>query len=273
MTSRRSELELFHALARDEDPRDLVELTDRLRRCVHWVLHRMLGGHTLFGEADEIVDDARMRLEQLRVRGFSGGAPEFKAYLYRVVVSACMDASSRHRFTVSLDAPVTLPDGDEKPLRDVVRDMVAPGLAADAVVERDEESGMIRRALDRLDERCRGLLRRFHLEGLAIRELAQLEGARQNTVEVALTRCRARLYAAFLGLYLEGSDRAGREQVTRVAQQIPGTLGRIFAAWWTENRSVLDISKEVGMSVAETKRLLGTAKLEVWRLVREGKPQ
>lgn len=59
----------------------------------------MSGGHTRFGEADEIVDDARMRLEQLRVRGFSGGAPEFKAYLYRVVVSACMDAGSRHRFT------------------------------------------------------------------------------------------------------------------------------------------------------------------------------
>ncbi len=79
---RRSELELFEALRSREHPADLAELADRLRRCVHWVLNRMDGGHRLSGEIEDIVGDARLRLERLRERGFAGSAPEFKSYLY-----------------------------------------------------------------------------------------------------------------------------------------------------------------------------------------------
>jgi len=59
MTSRRTELELFHALAGDGTAVDLAELSDRLRRCTHWVLNRMTGGSALWGEVEEIVDEAR----------------------------------------------------------------------------------------------------------------------------------------------------------------------------------------------------------------------
>ena len=64
MRPRRSELELFRIVGSAANPADLAEFSDRLRRCVHWVLHRMAGGHAVAGEAEDIVSEALLRLEQ-----------------------------------------------------------------------------------------------------------------------------------------------------------------------------------------------------------------
>src|SRR6266545_745894 len=147
----RSELERFLALAR-EDPAALQELSDRLRRCVFWVLNnKMANGRRLFGDIDDIVSEARLRLERLRGRGFRGGAPEFKAYLYKVVATACIDAARDRRFTDSLDAPIALPDGDEKPLREVARDMVDGSLTAAVATEAAADARRIREGVERLE--------------------------------------------------------------------------------------------------------------------------
>src|SRR5438445_1189815 len=93
---RRSELELFEALAGDGDTAALAELSDRVRRCVLWVLyHRIRGGTELTGEVDEIVDAVLERLEHLRARGFRGGNAEFRSYLYRTVASVCLNTARR----------------------------------------------------------------------------------------------------------------------------------------------------------------------------------
>lgn len=260
---------MFRVVGSAGNPADLAELSDRLRRCVHWVLRRMAGGGAATGEAEDIVSDALLRLEQLRGRGFSGGDREFRSYLYKVVVSACAEAMNHRRWTASLDAPVTLPDGEEKPLGEVVKGMVDPLLAADQALARAEEGQRVRQALEGLDARCRELLRRFHLEGVPIKELAR--GTRLNTIEVALTRCRQRLYIAFLRLYVEGADAGWRARVVEAATRLSGELAKVFRAWWFENRSVLAISRELGVEPAETRRLLSAAKVEVWRLLGEGR--
>ena len=268
MSPGRSELELFRALGAEDDPRNLAEFRNRLGRCVHWVLRRMAKGHTVAGEADDIVADALLRLEQLRERGFSGGEREFRSYLYKVVVSACVEALNHTRWEMSLDAPVTLQDGEETPLAMVAKGMVDPLLSAEATLAGEEEGERLRQALERLDPRCRDLLRRFHLEGVPIRDLAQ--GTRLNTVEVVLSRCRRRLYANFLALYVRGGNARWREQVTKTAAQLPCDLSKIFTAWWTENHSVPAMSRLFGLPAAEAKQLLGRAKREVWRLLSEG---
>jgi len=270
VSRRRSELDLFNALARDGRPEDLAELSDRLRRCVHWVLHRRPWGSALIGEAEDIVGESRLRLEALRTRGFNGNDAQFKSYLYGVVVSACADAARHHKFATSLDEPVTLPDGDEKPLGDVLGDLVTADVAADQTLGREEETHMVRRALAVVDERCRRVLTRFYLEDRPIADIARLENMRQNTVEVALSRCRNRLYATVLGLHLEGTDASRRERIATIGRQLPGVLGKVFVAWWSENRSVLDISKDVGLTPGETRQLLGKAKLDVWQSLRDG---
>ncbi len=267
MSARRSEIELFRAIASAANPADLAEFADRLRRCAHWVLRRMAGGHTVTGEADDIVSDALLRLEQLRERGFSGGEREFRSYLYKVVVSSCVEAMNHRHWAASLDAPVTLPDGEERPLGEIVKGMVDPLLGPDHALAQEEEGQRIRRALDRLDARCRELLRRFHMEGTPIRELAR--GTRINTIEVTLTRCRQRLYAAFLSLYVDAGDPRWRARVAEAAARLSGELAKVFRAWWLDNRSVLAISREIGREPAEARALLRRAKAEVWRLLSE----
>ena len=211
-----------------------------------------------------------MRLEQLRNRGFAGNAPEFKSYLYKVVVSSCVEAAKRQRWTAALDAPVTLSDGDEKPLGDVIAEMVDQQMAVDATMEGQEERAAVLRALDRLDDRCRNLLRGFHMEDVPIKELARREGTRANTIEVALTRCRSRLYESFLMDWVGGSDDERHERITKAAAGLGEVLGDVFRGWWMEHRSVADIGREHGLSSDETRKLLGRAKVEVWRMLTEG---
>lgn len=267
---RRSEIELFTALERDGDANDVAEFSDRLRRCAVWVLQRMSGGLALLGDVDEIVDDARVRLERLRARGFQGGSREFRSYLYKVVASACVEAANRQRLLTSLDAPIALPGGDERPLGDVLRELVDGAIASDAALERAGTAALVHRALGELDERCRTLLRRFHLEDAPIAALAAAAAAKPNAIEVALTRCRQRLYTAFVSLYVDTSDPGWKARVADVGRRLGDPLGRVFSAWWVENRSVLDISKGLGSSPGETKRWLAQAKIEVWRRVEEG---
>jgi RNA polymerase sigma factor (sigma-70 family) len=265
----RTELDLFLALAKEDDPAVLHELTDRLRRCVFWVLNRMTNGRRLFGDIEDIVSEARLRLERLRERGFRGGAPEFKSYLYKVVTTTCIDAAHDRNSTDSLDAPVTLPDGDEKPLRDVARDMVDGQLSAASVAEAGADATRVRAAIERLDPRCRNLLWQFHVDERPIKELATAEGTRVNTIEVALVRCRQRLYSTFLSVYADASDRGWKARVTGVAGRLEGRLGEVFRAWWVQNRSVAQISKELGMDAGETRYLLGKAKFDMWQALED----
>jgi RNA polymerase sigma factor (sigma-70 family) len=266
---RRTELELFRAFEDDGAMAAFEEFSSRLRRCTQWVLNQMAGGRALWGEVEDIVGEVRFRLEQLRARGFEGGAPEFKSYLYKVVVSVCVDAAKRRRWTESLDAPVSLPDGEEKPLREIVDGMVSPALGADLELAQTEEARSLHEAFRRLDPRCQRLLRQFHIEEMPIKELARRDGTRVNTIEVALTRCRARLYAAFLSIYVDSADREWRRRITEAADRLAGQTKRMFRAWWVENRSVTDVSKELGVTAAEGRRLLAQAKVEVWRALQE----
>ncbi len=263
---RRSELELFQALVAGDDAA-LNELKERLRRCVLWVLNERPSGRGLWGEVEDIVDEALLRLEQLRQRGFTGNAAQFKTYLYKVVVSAYADAASARRGERRLEEPVTLPDGTEQPLGDVVQGLIERALGIDATLEHGEEREHALSALGTLDERCRKLLMGFYLEGRPIGELAERENARTNTIEVALSRCRKPLYAAFLATYLKASDAELRQAVERATAELPGLLGRVFRAWWIENRSIADISKDVGLLPVETKEWLAKAKLETWRIL------
>jgi RNA polymerase sigma factor (sigma-70 family) len=267
---RRTELELFEALVKDGGVGDLVELSARIARCAGWILSRRTpGGLALTGEVDEIVDTVLERLERLRARGFSGGAPEFRTYLYRTVASVCSDAAYRRRLVDSIDTLVSLPDGDKKPLADVLASMVDPHLAPLAALEGGEERGRVMHALESLGERCRLLLRRFHVDGVTIRDLARELGSQLNAVEVALTRCRTRLYVAFLAAYLKGGRQELREQVSAAVEQMSGLSARVFRAWWFDNRTVSSIGEELQIPPAEVRRALADAKRQVWRLLAE----
>jgi RNA polymerase sigma factor (sigma-70 family) len=268
MSATPTELELFYSIGQG-DGVAAATLRERLRRCAYWVIRHRGGGSGEGWDVDEIVDECTLRLEQLRTRGFDGGAVQFRTFVYKVVASVCSDTWRRQRWVTSLDAPVTLPDGEEKPLADVVRGMVDPQLSADADVASSQEAARVRAALDGLDARCRRLLREFHVAETPIAELARREKARPNAIEVALTRCRRRLYAVFIAGYVEASDTTWRARVAAAARSLSPVLAAVFEPWWTNNRSVAEICRALGIAAAEGKRLLAQAKLEVWRVLEE----
>ena len=141
----RSELELFEALGCG-DPQALRELSSRVGRCVRAVLTGMHGGTRLLGEIEELCADVIERLERLRARGFRGGNQEFRSYLYKTVASRCVEAAKRQSRTVSLETPVALPDGEEKPLADLLKQLVDPHLPALAAAEEQEDRKRVRAA-------------------------------------------------------------------------------------------------------------------------------
>ena len=85
-------------------------------------------------------------------------------------------------------------------------------------------------------------------------------------------RCRARLYATFLSLFAGASEGTAKARVTEVAGRLQGRSGEIFRAWWVQNRSVAQISKELGIDAAEAKHLLGRAKHDVWQALEAPAP-
>jgi RNA polymerase sigma factor (sigma-70 family) len=263
----RSELELFQALGQG-DPTAFRELSARVGRCVRAVLNTMGQGRRLLGEVEDLSADAVERLERLRGR-FRGGNAEFRSYLYKTVASRCVEATKRQQRTVSLETPIALPDGEEKPLGDLLKELVDPHLPALAQAEEKEERKRVRLALERLSERCRHLLWGFHVEGAPVKRLAEKEGARPNVIEVTLARCRERLYRAVLHTFLRESDGTLREAVTKVAGRLAGSMGEIFRAWWVEGRSPTQIASRLGLEPGQVRRELARGKIQVWRFLQE----
>lgn len=150
------ELELFQAVGRG-DPEAFSEFKTRIERCV-----RSLGKEWSRGideaEIPEIIGRVLEKLEGLRRRGFTGGNPEFRTYLYKVVSSQAVEVLREPINQVSLENPIELPSGGTKPLRELLEGMIDPHWDALKEMEAKEEQMKLQEAFRRLDERCQQLL-------------------------------------------------------------------------------------------------------------------
>ena len=103
------------------------------------------------------------------------------------------------RLTVTSDAPVEEPRDVSEDI-DESHDLQPVSIAAPRVGSRWARAVAFRLlvtgALEALDDRSRELIALRYGADLSARQIAELEGARTNTVEVALHRAVARLRAA-----------------------------------------------------------------------------
>lgn len=277
MSRRRSEVELFNALADNDDEADLREYKQRIHRCVLWVLGRRSSGALVVGDVPDMVEEVISRLEQhLRPAGpgpggrrFAGTNEQFRRYLYRTVGSVYADAVTLRLRLRSLDAPVVTPDGAETTVGDALDDLVE-WPTADDDLGRPDVQGWVQGALGRLSEHCRRWLLAFHRDRVPIRDIARHEGVRPNNVEVGLTRCRAYFRLAFLDTFLASGDTQFRARVDEASRRLAGQLGAVFRAYWTEGRSVGEIAARLGLDRDKVKAQLVEAKERVWRMLPEG---
>ena len=157
-------------------------LVERWREKIRQLCIRMTGNIQL---GEDLVQDVFARVFDKR-REFKG-ASKFSTWLWRIAVNRCYDEMRRpvnRATTESLD--------DESGT--VVLDIVAPDVRtpSDAFAAR-EEAELVRRGLMQLPEQYRAVLVLRHYENLKLREIAEVLGIPEGTVNSRMAEGLAQL--------------------------------------------------------------------------------
>ena len=126
--------------------------------------------------ARDISQDVFLKLFHA-IRGFRGDA-DFRTWLFRLVVNACMDEKRRRRRFVPMEEMAAEPGGHTSPYEAVARERV---------------SGQVRSAVLSLAPRLRLPILLRYVEGLSYGEIAEVLNCSMGTVASRLNRGHKRL--------------------------------------------------------------------------------
>jgi len=163
------------------DPGAARALTERLLPRALGHAARVLGDR---GEAEDVAQEAMMRLWKAASDWRQDGGAEPSTWLYRVVANLCVDRLRRARRTEQLDDPDLAADG-------------APGVVARMVEA--ERMAALDAALATLPERQRQAVVLRHIEGLSNPEIAVILDVGVEAVESLTARGKRALNAALAG--------------------------------------------------------------------------
>lgn len=170
----RTDAELV-ARARAGDAGAFAALVDRHQDALVAYLARLSGSAE---RAEELAQETFVRVHRTLGRYRERG--RFAAWLYRVATNAQRSDQRRRRRWRAI-APVFAASSPESPCT-----------AADQLLELELQR-QLRRALARLPLRFRAPLVLHELEGLSVRDVAEVLGCAEGTVKSRLARARARL--------------------------------------------------------------------------------
>lgn len=246
------------------DERAYRELKARIERIV-----RARGSRISASDLDEVTGRVLSKLEGLRQRGFSGNNQAFRTYLYKVVASQAVEVWKEQAHLISIDATVDLPDGETKPLRDRLAEMIESNWDVLKGLESREEAHLFRTAWVCLDERCRELLWLREVERRPEREIAKVLKITVSNVWASLHRCKEKLYRLVLAAIYQTQDQDWQAKVTDLARKLVEPLATIFTLWWDENCTIREIARRLRREELEVKELLARAKAAVWEFAQE----
>ncbi len=262
-----TELELFEAVGRGDDGA-FGEFKARIERCVRFVAADR--GRGMDGaDREEVTGRVLAKLEGLRQRGFSGNNQAFRTYLYKVVASQAVELVKERAHLVSLDQPVELPDGEMKPLRERLAELIESRWNVLKELEAQGEIDLFRDAWAALDERCRGLLWLKEVERHPEREIAETLKMTVSNVWASIHRCKDKLSRLLLTTIYRARDPVWQEKITSLARKLVDPLATIFGLWWGESCTIREIARRLHREEAEVKELLARAKAAVWQLAQE----
>jgi RNA polymerase sigma-70 factor (ECF subfamily) len=163
------------------DPGASVVLTARLLPRALGHAARVLGDRA---EAEDIAQEAMLRLWRAAADWRQDGAAQPATWLYRVVANLCVDRLRRRGRAEPLEHPDTAPDG-------------APG--AEARMLEADRMAALDAALAHLPERQRQAVVLRHIEGLSNPEIAEILDVGVEAVESLTARGKRALAAALAG--------------------------------------------------------------------------
>jgi RNA polymerase sigma-70 factor (ECF subfamily) len=180
--------------ARNGDPAAFDELVQAYRKRILGTISRLIGRPE---DVEDVGQEVFLRLyysmQQLRTPDM------FEPWLYRLTVNAAYDYHRKNkrrkesRMSDLSEAQVTLADAE----------------ASGAATRENQRKGLIRefvqKLLGEISEEDRLLLLLKEVEGLSLRELEQIYGAKENALKVRLFRARQRVLKAFANSDEEGN--------------------------------------------------------------------
>jgi RNA polymerase sigma-70 factor (ECF subfamily) len=149
------------------------------------VAQRILGGA---GEADEVVQEAWVRVWTRAGQWQAGGNARFSTWLHRVVVNLCIDRRRRPGFSPLEDAP----------------EMADPSPSAGALIARREMSEQMAAALADLPERQRAAIALCYYEEMSAAEAGKVMELSIPAVESLLARARRALRSRLAAMGVTG---------------------------------------------------------------------
>lgn len=169
------------------DPETIRGLYRRYSRGIFNYAYRLVGDYQW---AEEILQETFLRAYS-RAETFRKGA-RVSTWLYRIAMNLCYDhlRSPRNRPKLSLSQPLDRGEDGGTDFGDRLES------AEDAPEERaaeTETARLVREAIAELPERERNVLVLRHYQGLKFREIAEVTGLTQRTVQNCLRRAREKL--------------------------------------------------------------------------------
>jgi len=191
--------------ARAGDAVALEGLISSYEKRVYRFIYRTVGN---VDDAADLTQETFLRVCAC-IKYFRGDS-SFASWIYRIASNVCVDRlrRARRQTTLSLDAPVTLEDGECAPvLKD---DSPGPGDLAESA----DLKAFVLEGIRELPPDYRQVVILHDLHGLQYREIADIAGCPIGTVKSRLNRARLalkeRLYGKGAEYYLTDSPVAGR---------------------------------------------------------------
>ena len=175
---------------RDGDVRKLGLLFERHQAPLFNFYLRMTGDRSL---SEDLVQDAFFRI--LRSRHTFQAGSSFVTWMYHIARNACYDEFRRRKPEVGMDPERQYPSAELSP---------AENLAA------EQETAMLRRALERLPHERRELLVLSRFQGLKYEQIAELLGCQTGTVKQRVFRALGELRQIYFNLE-SGCAAAGKD--------------------------------------------------------------
>jgi len=142
--------------------------------------------------ADDLAQEVFLRVWD-RAEQWNGEGP-FRAWLFRIATHLAFNhlRSVHRRREQTLEAPrPPVDEEDENPVPAWMIDASTPG--PDALLERAEQRGLLRRFIDELPEDKREVFRMIHDAEMEVREVAERLGIPEGTVKSRLYHARKQI--------------------------------------------------------------------------------
>lgn len=184
---------------REDDAQAFEELVSRYQTRLLHVMEHLVGNRET---AEDLAQDVFLRVFRSRKR-YEAGA-KFSTWLFTIANNVASNAlRSRSRRKEVNVAPNPQQEGSGSPLEQMAAE--ASGLMPARLLDKTEREGVVRKAIESLNERQRMALLLSKFEGMSYAEIADTMGLTTKAIKSLLSRARGNLRALLEPYIQEGA--------------------------------------------------------------------